>query len=143
MKSVSRSVLPGCPLLTGHLDKASKKGAGTDQTVPQIIIGITPRLPQPSQVCQPSATGLDRGELVANMTALFSEHIHVAVECGQEMDVLMTLGQKASMEGADRCDMTSRFLVQSFLCAADAAHTFTSYMPHLHSAAASRKNEAR
>ena len=56
------------------------------------------------------------------MTPLFAQHIHVAGKRGQHMEMLMTLGHQAGVKRAHRRDMPSRFLVQSFLCAPDAAH---------------------
>jgi len=79
--------------------------------VPQIVERVAPRLPQATQVCQLSATRFDRRELGGNVTPLLPQHIYVAGERGQDMEVSMTFGHQAGMKCAHRCDMLSRFFV--------------------------------
>ena len=62
-------------------------------------------------MCQLSATCFDRRELGGNVTPLLPQHIHVAGERGQDMEMFMTFGRKAGMERAHRCDMPSRVVV--------------------------------
>jgi hypothetical protein len=66
----------------GPFDDPSEERPGTNEAASQILVGLTPRLPQATELCQLSATGLDRGELFVSMTPLLPQHIDVAGERG-------------------------------------------------------------
>ena len=89
--------------------QSPKHSPRAQKTSPEIVIGVTPRLPEPTQSAELLATRVGGREFLMNVTAILSKHVEVPCDRVEHMKVSMGLRDQPGVKRAHGGDVPSRF----------------------------------
>jgi hypothetical protein len=77
---------------TRRFDEALKDSASADEAVPQVIVGVAPRLSHAPQFCQLAATCLDGRKLFVRVSPVLPEDVDVTAQRAEHVEMLVAFG---------------------------------------------------